>query len=82
MVGMKAAIVAKCRDCIYDPLPGNGTWRAQVEACTSMACSLWPVRPLTSETQEKHRDPGASARARARAKAQGFGSTVRDKEAR
>ena len=43
-MGMRAAIDAKCRDCIYDPLAG-GTWRAQVEACTATDCGLFPYRP-------------------------------------
>jgi len=41
-----AAIRAKCRDCIHDPLePGN--WRQQVTACTSEDCALYPVRPMS-----------------------------------
>ena len=40
-----AAINAKCKDCIYDPLSGLGTWRQQTEACTIKTCSLWPYRP-------------------------------------
>lgn len=39
------AINAKCKDCIYDPLCGGGTWRQQVEACTIKTCALWPYRP-------------------------------------
>lgn len=45
---MRAAVNAKCRDCIYDPLSGLGTWRAQVALCGSLACPLHPVRPLPS----------------------------------
>lgn len=41
------AIAAKCKDCIYDPMDA-GTWRQQVEACTSQDCALWPVRPLSA----------------------------------
>jgi hypothetical protein len=55
----KAAIEAKCKDCIWDPEePGN--WRQQTGACTIRTCSLWPYRPrsaapmpLPSETPEK-----------------------------
>lgn len=43
-------IDAKCKDCIYDPLSGLGTWRQQTEACTIKSCSLWPVRPVPSQT--------------------------------
>ena len=41
---MRAAINAKCKDCIYDK-EGVGTWRAQVGACTSTDCPLYVVRP-------------------------------------
>lgn len=43
---LRALINAKCRECIYDPLSGMGTWREQAGACTSRACPLYPVRPL------------------------------------
>lgn len=51
------AINEKCKDCIYDTaVPGS--WRAQVEACTSeRSCALWPYRPLTIETLHKRRIP-------------------------
>jgi hypothetical protein len=43
-MSMRAAINAKCKDCIYDDCaPGN--WRQQVAACTISTCSLWPYRP-------------------------------------
>lgn len=42
---LRAAINAMCRQCIYDP-NGSGTWRQQVEACTSPNCPLYPVRPV------------------------------------
>jgi len=41
------AIDAKCRECIYDPKSGTGTWRQQVEACTSQTCPLFQVRPMS-----------------------------------
>lgn len=44
---MRAAINAKCRECIYDERGGAGTWRQQVEACTSLDCSLYPLRPIS-----------------------------------
>lgn len=40
-----AAINAKCRECIYDPI-ARGTWREQVAACVSACCPLHPVRPV------------------------------------
>ena len=44
-MSLRAAINAKCKDCIYDPLSGLGHWRQQFEACTIQSCSLWPYRP-------------------------------------
>jgi hypothetical protein len=44
-MSMRKAINEKCKDCIYDPKSGGGTWRQQVEACTITTCSLWPMRP-------------------------------------
>lgn len=41
----QTAINAKCKDCIYDPKCGGGTWRQQVEACSISTCALWPYRP-------------------------------------
>lgn len=43
---LQEAINAKCRECIYDPKSGLGTWRNQVGACTSRMCPLYLVRPL------------------------------------
>jgi hypothetical protein len=46
-MSMRAAINAKCKDCIYDDCaPGN--WRQQVQACTISTCSLWAYRPKSS----------------------------------
>lgn len=42
---LRDAINAKCKDCIYDPLSGQGAWREQVTACTATGCPLYPVRP-------------------------------------
>lgn len=41
---LRAAINAKCKDCVYDPL-GPGNWRQQVTACRITDCPLWPLRP-------------------------------------
>jgi hypothetical protein len=43
----RAAVNAKCRDCIYDPLAKMGAWREQVEACTATGCPLHSFRPLS-----------------------------------
>ena len=42
--GLRAKIDAKCCECIYDPY-AEGTWRKQVENCTSFTCPLYEVRP-------------------------------------
>lgn len=44
----RKAIDAKCKDCIYDPESGLGTWRQQTEACTITDCALWPFRPMSA----------------------------------
>jgi len=40
------AIDAMCKECIYDPANGNGTWRKQVQECSSVGCPLYPYRPV------------------------------------
>lgn len=47
---LRAAINANCKDCTYDPTE-SGTWRKQVENCAIFACSLHPVRPMTTNTK-------------------------------
>jgi len=54
---LRAAIDAKCKSCIYDPGSGNGSWREQVEACSSANCPLHPLRPFSSS---KMRGEGVS----------------------
>lgn len=44
-LSMRAAINAKCKECIHDPLSGLGSWRQQVEGCTSVDCPLYELRP-------------------------------------
>lgn len=44
MKSLRQPIDAKCRDCIYDPGSGLGTWREQIAQCTALACPLWPIR--------------------------------------
>lgn len=46
-VSLRAAVNAKCRDCIYDPQSGLGNWRQQVTACTCARCPLFSVRPIS-----------------------------------
>lgn len=58
-MSMRAAINAKCKDCIYDDCaPGN--WRQQVAACTISACSLWPYRPRSKSGATSARGEGGS----------------------
>lgn len=47
-IGMRKAIDAKCKDCIYDPSAGLGSWRQQTEGCTSTACPLYHLRPVSA----------------------------------
>ena len=52
-MSLRKAIKAKCHECIYDPIGGNGKWRQQVEACTSWDCPLFPVRPITNKSRKQ-----------------------------
>ncbi len=45
----KQAIDAFCKECIYDPKGGNGTWREQVTNCTAHKCPLYEWRPVSSK---------------------------------
>ncbi len=47
MASLRKVINAKCKDCIYDDL-APGTWRQQVNLCSSYSCSLWPHRPKSA----------------------------------
>jgi hypothetical protein len=60
-LSLRAAIDAKCKDCIYDPGSGNGGWREQVAGCCSSNCPLHSVRPLPV----KATNPAAELRDRA-----------------
>lgn len=53
---LRRAINEKCRECIYDPVAGRGTWRQQVGACTSTKCPLYPVRPMPEKPANDPRD--------------------------
>jgi len=49
------AINDYCKGCIYDQ-KAPGTWREQVEACTSEGrCALWPYRPVSVSTVNGNR---------------------------
>ena len=41
---LRMAINAQCKECIHDPLV-EGSWRAQVKACTAPQCPIYRVRP-------------------------------------
>lgn len=50
-ISLRTAINNKCKECIYDPLAGAGTWKQQVEACTSKTCPLFEVRPTSTKSE-------------------------------
>tara|TARA_B100002049_G_scaffold230145_1_gene206697 strand:+ start:381 stop:626 length:246 start_codon:yes stop_codon:yes gene_type:complete len=52
MKSLRAAIDAKCRDCVVDPLAG-GTRLQQIIDCTCASCPLYPVRPQRSPSKQK-----------------------------
>lgn len=58
MASLRGAIDAFCKACIYDAIGGNGTWRQQVEACTSRKCPLYPVRPVSTVSGADSQDSG------------------------
>lgn len=50
----QSAIDQACKNCIYDPNGGAGTWKEQVAACTAQQCPLFCYRPRPRyETQEQ-----------------------------
>ena len=51
-VSWRSAVNEKCKDCIYDEY-GEGTWKAQVEACSMPDCALYAIRPVTGGTRKK-----------------------------
>jgi hypothetical protein len=44
-MSLRRAINEKCKECLFDPISGTGTWRQQTAACTSKTCPLYNVRP-------------------------------------
>jgi hypothetical protein len=59
---LRASVNAKCRSSIYEPGSGNGTWRKQVEACSSSNCPLHPFRPISGAKTGKRGSGATSAR--------------------
>jgi len=51
-MGMRKAINAKCKDCIYDALAA-GSWLEQVFQCTMEDCGLYPYRPIPRARKPK-----------------------------
>ena len=50
--GMRGKVNAKCIECIYDGSGGGGSWRQQVQDCTSTTCPLYSVRPTSSKESD------------------------------
>ena len=51
-MSLRKAVNDKCKECIYDPR-SLGTWRKQVEDCTSRLCPLYHERPVQIENSTK-----------------------------
>ena len=49
-MSLRKAINDMCKQCIYDKRD-NGTWRQQVERCTSPSCALYDYRPKSASKQ-------------------------------
>lgn len=65
-MSLRGAINAKCRECIYDPLSGLGTWRQQVSACRVYRCPLWQFRPVAEAMPDGTPPPRTPEASRAR----------------
>jgi len=52
-ISAQKAINLKCKECIYDPIGGGGTWREQIAGCTSYSCPLFNHRPVDVNTKKK-----------------------------
>lgn len=44
---LREKIDAKCKECLWDA-SAEGTWRQQVENCSSYTCPIYPVRPTST----------------------------------
>ena len=51
-MSLRKAVNDKCKECIYDP-KSQGTWRKQVEDCTSRLCPLYSERPVQIRNSSK-----------------------------
>lgn len=60
-MSLRKSINEKCKECIYDPHSGYGTWREQVEACTSFKCPLFAVRPCSRKGSKSAQGPAIAS---------------------
>ena len=68
-ISLRKQINQMCKDCIYDPQPGNGTWLLQIQECTSTDCALYVCRPITRAGQvERNRQMVSESREKGRFK--------------
>lgn len=51
-MSLRAVINTKSKEYIYDPL-AQGTWRKQVEECTSKSCKFYSERPVQIRNSSK-----------------------------
>ncbi len=51
----RKAIIEMCKGCIFDPYT-PGTWRVQIEDCSSRNCPLYDLRPVSRATTNKRND--------------------------
>jgi hypothetical protein len=54
---MRQHVNDKCKECLYDEFAA-GTWRKQVEECTSPKCPLYPIRPVRWPEKPKSKASG------------------------
>lgn len=53
-ISLRKKIDEMCKYCIYDDGgKAGGTWRQQVEGCTSPKCPLFEVRPKSKPHKER-----------------------------
>ena len=53
---LRAAINAKCTDCIGDPC-APASLAVQIELCSARDCPLWPVRPVRKSRRISTENP-------------------------
>ena len=51
-MSLRRAINNMCKQCIYDKAD-KGTWRQQVQNCTSPSCALYDYRPKSTIKTEQ-----------------------------